>query len=82
VGCHAPPPGDLPNPKIEPKSPSLQEDSLPSEPSGKPCHHQKSTNNNPGEGVEKSVPSHAVGGNVNWYRHYGEQYRGFLKNEK
>ena len=43
---------------------------------------KKSTNNNPGEGVEKSVPSHAVGGNVNWYRHYGEQYRGFLKNEK
>ena len=22
----------------------------------------------------------AVGGNVNWYSHYGEQYGGFLKN--
>ena len=31
-----PPPGDLPNPGIEPRSPALQEDSLPSEPPGKP----------------------------------------------
>ena len=34
VGC--PPPGDLPNPGIEPRSPTLQADSLPSEPPGKP----------------------------------------------
>ena len=31
-----PSPGDLPNPGIEPGSPALQLDSLPSEPSGKP----------------------------------------------
>ena len=31
-----PSPGDLPHPGIEPGSPSLQVDSLPSEPSGKP----------------------------------------------
>ena len=31
-----PSPGDLPNPGIKPRSPTLQEDSLPSEPSGKP----------------------------------------------
>ena len=31
-----PPPGDLPNPGIEPRSPTLQGDSLPSEPPGKP----------------------------------------------
>ena len=31
-----PPPGDLPDPGIEPKSPALQADSLPSEPQGKP----------------------------------------------
>ena len=31
-----PPPGDLPNPGIEPRSPALQADSLPSEPPGKP----------------------------------------------
>ena len=31
-----PPPGDLPNPGIEPRSPALQVDSLPSEPPGKP----------------------------------------------
>ena len=35
-GC--PPPGDLPNPGIEPKSPILQVDSLPSDPSGKPMN--------------------------------------------
>ena len=29
-------PGDLPNPGIEPKSPALQADSLPSDPPGKP----------------------------------------------
>ena len=33
VGCHFPPPGDLPNPGIEFKSPALQADSLPAEPS-------------------------------------------------
>ena len=31
-----PPPRDLPNPGIEPRSPALQADSLPSEPYGKP----------------------------------------------
>ena len=36
VGCHGPPPGDLPNPGIEPTSPTSQADSLPSEPPGKP----------------------------------------------
>ena len=37
---------------------------------------------NPGEGVEKREPSCTVGGNVNWYCHYGEQYGDSLKNEK
>ena len=31
-----PSPGDLPNPGIEPSSPTLQVDSLPAEPPGKP----------------------------------------------
>ena len=30
--------------------------------------------------MEKREPSYAVGGNVNWYSHYGEQYGGSLKN--
>ena len=34
-GLPCPPPGDLPNPGIEPRSPALQADSLPSEPPGK-----------------------------------------------
>ena len=35
-GLPCPPPGDLPNPGIEPRSPIQQADSLPAEPSGKP----------------------------------------------
>ena len=31
-----PSPGDLPNPQIKPRSPTLQVDSLPDEPPGKP----------------------------------------------
>ena len=39
VGGHATsPPGDLPNPGIEPRSPALQVDSLPSVPPGKPMN--------------------------------------------
>ena len=40
---------------------------------------KKYTNNKAGEGVEKRAPSYTVGGNVNWYNHYGEQYGGSLK---
>ena len=35
-GLSCPPPGNLPNPEIKPRSPTLQVDSLPSEPTGKP----------------------------------------------
>ena len=37
-GLPCPPPGDLPNPATEPRSPALQVDSLPSEPPGKPAY--------------------------------------------
>ena len=37
-GYPFPSPGDLPNPGIEPRSPALQEDSLPAEPPGEPKH--------------------------------------------
>ena len=44
-GLPFPPPGDLPNPGIDPRSPALQVDSSPSEPPGKPSRmdtqHQK-----------------------------------------
>ena len=30
--------------------------------------------------LEKREPSYTVGGNVNWYSHYGKQYGGSLKN--
>ena len=35
---------------------------------------KKSTNINAEEGVEKRKRSHVVGGNANWYGHYGEQW--------
>ena len=41
---------------------------------------KKSTHNNAGEGMEKKKPSYTVGGTVNWYSHYGEQYGSSLKN--
>ena len=33
-----------------------------------------------GESVERRKPSCTVGGNVNWYTHYGEQYAGSKPN--
>ena len=42
VGCHFPPPGDIPHPGIQPLFPmslALQTDSSPAEPSGKPLPH-------------------------------------------
>ena len=36
VGSQSPSPGDLPNPGIEPRSPTWQADSLPTKPEGKP----------------------------------------------
>ena len=35
---------------------------------------------NAGEDVEKKEPSYTVGGNVNWYSQYVEQYGGASKN--
>ena len=37
-GLPCPPPRDLPNPGIEPRSPTLKADSLPSDPLGKPIN--------------------------------------------
>ena len=37
---------------------------------------------NAGEGVEKREPSYTVGGNANWYNHYGERCEDSLKNWK
>ena len=36
---------------------------------------------NAGEGVERREPSYTIGGNVNWYNHYGEQCESSLKPE-
>ena len=42
-GLPRPPPGDLPNPRIELGSPALQADSLLSEPPGKALNHKGSS---------------------------------------
>ena len=43
-------------------------------------HHQKVYKQKMLErGVEKKEPSYTVGGNINWYSHYGEQDGGPLK---
>ena len=42
-GLPFPSPGDLPNPGIEPRSPSLQADALTSEPPGKPKRYMRPT---------------------------------------
>ena len=35
---------------------------------------------NVGEDVKKREPSYTVGGNANWYNHYGKQYGGPSRN--
>ena len=55
MGCHAPPPGDLPNPGIEPRSPALQADSLSSEPPGRLMN--TGVGGGGGGGVAKSLQS-------------------------
>ena len=45
-GLPFPSPGDRPNPGIQPRSPALQVDSLPSEPPGKPSDVELYTNKN------------------------------------
>ena len=71
--------GDLPNPGIKPRSPTLQADSLPSEPLGKPLPVRmtiiKKRNNSTGKDIEKRERLCTIGGNVNWYNHYRK--RGF-----
>ena len=32
--------------------------------------------------MEKREPSYTVGGNINWYNHYGEQYGDSFKKKK
>ena len=43
---------------------------------------KKSTNNKAGEGIEKRERSFIIGGNANWYSHYGEQCGYSLKKKK
>ena len=58
-GLPCPSPGNLPNPGITPGSPAWQEDSLPSQPPGKPGNHlqsycQTSISDSPGTQIKSS----------------------------
>ena len=60
-GLPRPPPGDLPNPGTEPRSPTLQVDSLPAEPPGKPKNTGVSSlsllqRTHPDPGIEPGSP--------------------------
>ena len=50
-GLPFPSPGDLPNPEIEPGSPALQADALPSKLPGKPLYYKKNH-------FSKGLPGH------------------------
>ena len=75
-----------PDPGIEPGSPTLKANALPSEPPGKyrsewlPSKCLQTINAR--EGVEKREPSYTIGRNANWYSHYGEYCEDFLKKNK
>ena len=61
-------PGDLPNPVIEPRFPTLQVDSLPCEPPGKPqghiqktaCWHEGAPKGGLATGAHRSGPQHKL----------------------
>ena len=40
----------------------------------------KKSTNSAGEDVEKKGPFYTIGGNANWYSHYGKHYGSSLKN--
>ena len=42
--------------------------------------HQHKVYINSGKGTNKREPSYTVGGNVNWYNHYGKQCGDASKN--
>ena len=54
-GLPFPSPGDLPNPGIEPWSPALQADALPSEPPGKPSQETDRHKKRSGSGADKET---------------------------
>ena len=66
VGCLSLLQGNFPNPGIKPRSPALQEDSLPTEPSGKPKNTGVGSlsllqGNLPNPGIEPRSPALQVG---------------------
>ena len=54
-GLPFPSPGDLPDPGIEPRFPTLQADALTSEPPGKPNNLHSRVFKNTGFGIQKTV---------------------------
>ena len=59
-GLPFPSPGDLPNPGIEPRSPALQADTLPSEPPGKPTDTRMRLSRSRHIKIEKAINSNLI----------------------
>ena len=57
VSDSCPPPGDLPNPGMKPRSPALQVDSLPVEPPGKPKNTGVGSLSLPDPGIKPGSPA-------------------------
>ena len=67
-GLPFPSPGDLPDPGLEPGSPTLQADALLSEPPGKPIHPSKLSSNITSSGIpSKTLAPSLILGTVNYF---------------
>ena len=64
MGCHFLLQGNLPDPGIKPRSPTLWADALISEPAGKPL---------PGGTVVKNLPAYAGDAKKRWVRSLGQE---------
>ena len=67
-------PGDLPNPGIKPRSPALQADSLPAEPSGKPQEPHVASNQKTAQRHSEQTPGDGEGqGSLVCYSPWGHK---------
>ena len=88
VGCHSLLQGDHPDLGVETRSPTLQADSLPTEPTREAWYllewlilkRQELTSID--EDVKKRVPLFTVDGNVDGSSHHGKQHGGSLKSQQ
>ena len=69
-GLPFPSPGDLPNPRINPRSPELQADSLLSQPPGKPFNRKDAVNSV----LEGDIEPDSSGSQISWVLSFSGLY--------